>query len=77
MTCEAALGLARHPDVDESAALDALVRAAQDLRVEQARHRQYEALRAYFVEHRASAEVARAFGYDLPSRTVSSSTLGK
>lgn len=30
---------------------------------EQARHRQYEALRAYFVEHRPSAEVARAFGY--------------
>jgi hypothetical protein len=29
----------------------------------QARHRQYEALRAYFVEHRPSAEVARAFGY--------------
>ena len=30
---------------------------------EQARHRQYEALRAYFVEHRPTAEVARAFGY--------------
>jgi hypothetical protein len=30
---------------------------------EQSRHRQYEALRAYFVEHRPSAEVARAFGY--------------
>jgi len=29
----------------------------------QVRHRQYEALRAYFVEHRPSAEVARAFGY--------------
>jgi hypothetical protein len=29
----------------------------------QARHRQYEALRAYFVEHRQSADVARAFGY--------------
>lgn len=29
----------------------------------QARHRQYEALRAYFVEHRTSAEVARTFGY--------------
>src|SRR5262245_24379039 len=29
----------------------------------QARHRQYEALRAYFVEHRRSAEVARSFGY--------------
>jgi hypothetical protein len=29
----------------------------------QARHRQYEALRAYFVEHRSSTEVARAFGY--------------
>jgi hypothetical protein len=29
----------------------------------QAHHRQYEALRAYFVEHRSSAEVARAFGY--------------
>jgi hypothetical protein len=29
----------------------------------QARHRQYEALRAYFVEHRPSADVARAFGY--------------
>jgi hypothetical protein len=26
-------------------------------------HRQYEALRAYFVEQRASAEVAQAFGY--------------
>ncbi len=30
---------------------------------EQPRHRQYEALRAYFVEHRRSADVARAFGY--------------
>jgi hypothetical protein len=30
---------------------------------ERTRHRQYEALRAYFVEHRPSAEVARAFGY--------------
>jgi hypothetical protein len=29
----------------------------------QVRHRQYEALRAYFVEHRPSADVARAFGY--------------
>jgi hypothetical protein len=29
----------------------------------QARHRQYEALRAYFVEHRPSADVAHAFGY--------------
>jgi hypothetical protein len=29
----------------------------------QTRHRQYEALRAYFVEHRPSADVARAFGY--------------
>lgn len=29
----------------------------------QARHRQYEALRAYFVEHRPSVDVARAFGY--------------
>ena len=29
----------------------------------QARHRQYEALRAYFVEHRPSADAARAFGY--------------
>ena len=28
-----------------------------------ARHRRYEALRAYFVEERPSAEVARAFGY--------------
>jgi transposase len=27
------------------------------------RHRQYEALRAYFVEERSSAEVARSFGY--------------
>ncbi len=27
------------------------------------KHRQYEALRAYFVEDRPSAEVARAFGY--------------
>jgi hypothetical protein len=27
------------------------------------RHRQYEALRAYFVEDRLSAEVARSFGY--------------
>ena len=30
---------------------------------EQTRHRQYEALRAYFVEHQPSVEVARAFGY--------------
>ena len=30
---------------------------------EQPRHRQYEALRAYVVEHRRSAAVARAFGY--------------
>src|SRR6185312_13055457 len=30
---------------------------------ERTRHRQYEALRAYFVEHRPSAEVARDFGY--------------
>ena len=30
---------------------------------EQTRHRQYEALRAYFVEHRPSAEVARDFSY--------------
>jgi hypothetical protein len=30
---------------------------------ERSRHRQYEALRAFFVEHRPSAEVARAFGY--------------
>lgn len=30
---------------------------------EQPRHRQYEALRAYFVEHRRSADVAQAFGY--------------
>jgi hypothetical protein len=29
----------------------------------QARHRQYEALRAYFVEHRPSVDVARTFGY--------------
>lgn len=29
----------------------------------QARHRQYEALRAYFVERRSSAEVAQTFGY--------------
>lgn len=29
----------------------------------QARHRQYEALRAYFVEHRSTADVAHAFGY--------------
>jgi hypothetical protein len=29
----------------------------------QARHRQYEALRAYFVEGRSSAEAARSFGY--------------
>jgi len=29
----------------------------------QARHRQYEALRAYFVERRPGPEVARAFGY--------------
>ena len=29
----------------------------------QARQRQYEALRAYFVEHLPSAEVARRFGY--------------
>jgi hypothetical protein len=29
----------------------------------QARHRQYEALRAYFVEQRSGPEVARAFGY--------------
>lgn len=28
-----------------------------------ARHRQYEALRAYFIEQRPSHEVARAFGY--------------
>ena len=28
-----------------------------------ARHRQYEALRAYFLEQRPSREVARAFGY--------------
>ncbi|HZT01736.1 MAG TPA: hypothetical protein VFA39_05675 [Steroidobacteraceae bacterium] len=28
-----------------------------------AKHRQYEALRAYFVEQRPSREVARAFGY--------------
>src|SRR5215468_4216310 len=30
---------------------------------EQTRHRQYEALRAYFVEHRPSTEVARDFNY--------------
>src|SRR5215813_5992063 len=30
---------------------------------EQTRHRQYEALRAYFVEHRPTVEVAHAFGY--------------
>jgi hypothetical protein len=30
---------------------------------ERTRHRQYEALRAYFVERRPSAEVARDFGY--------------
>jgi transposase len=30
---------------------------------QQPRHRLYEALRAYFVEHRRSKEVARAFGY--------------
>lgn len=29
----------------------------------QPRHRQYEALRAYFVEHRSTADVAHAFGY--------------
>ena len=29
----------------------------------QARHRQYEALRAYFVEGRSTAEVAQTFGY--------------
>jgi hypothetical protein len=33
------------------------------LRPASARHRQYEALRAYFVEDRGSAEVATAFGY--------------
>ena len=36
----------------------------------QARHRQYEALRAYFVEHRPSADVARAFGYTADSFRV-------
>jgi hypothetical protein len=30
---------------------------------EQPRHRQYEALRAYFIEHGRSADVAQAFGY--------------
>jgi hypothetical protein len=29
----------------------------------QARHRQYEALRAYFVEGRSPTEVAQRFGY--------------
>jgi hypothetical protein len=28
-----------------------------------AKHRQYEALRVYFVEQRPSREIARAFGY--------------
>jgi hypothetical protein len=36
----------------------------------QVRHRQYEALRAYFVEHRPSADVARAFGYTSASFRV-------
>jgi hypothetical protein len=36
----------------------------------QVRHRQYEALRAYFVEHRPSADVARAFGYTAASFRV-------
>lgn len=35
-----------------------------------ARHRQYEALRAFFVEEQPSAEVARAFGYSLGSFRV-------
>ena len=35
-----------------------------------ARHRQYEALRAYFVEEQSSAEVARAFGYSVGSFRV-------
>jgi hypothetical protein len=33
------------------------------LEPEQAQHRQYEALRAYFVEGRSTADVAHAFGY--------------
>jgi hypothetical protein len=36
----------------------------------QARHRQYEALRAYFVEQRPSADVARVFGYTPPAFRV-------
>jgi len=35
-----------------------------------AKHRQYEALRAYFVEERSSAEVARDFGYTTGSFQV-------
>lgn len=35
-----------------------------------AKHRQYEALRAYFVEQRPSREVARAFGYSAGSFQV-------
>ena len=34
------------------------------------RQRQYEALRAYFVDERPSAEVARAFGYSAGSFRV-------
>jgi hypothetical protein len=36
----------------------------------QARHRQYEALRAYFVDQRPSQEVARAFGYSVSAFRV-------
>lgn len=43
------------PDVDGSARFF--------LEPNQARHRQYEALRAYFVEGRSTAEVAQTFGY--------------
>ena len=37
------------------------------------KQRQYEALRAYFVEQRPSAEVARAFGYSPGSFQVTGS----
>jgi hypothetical protein len=33
------------------------------LRPTQTRHRRYEALRAYFVDHRPLPEIAQAFGY--------------
>ena len=33
------------------------------LRPTQTRHRRYEALRAYFFDHRPLPEIARAFGY--------------